>query len=96
MEESSIEKKKLIAELAGVIDYDHFLDFKKKAILGMHQFGNEFVKTLSWALGVANDEDSVRIIRIWSNEIAQCEMMQRIYEAKKKAEEAIIGPSNCT
>jgi hypothetical protein len=96
MEESSTEKKKLIAELTGVIDYEHYLDFKRKAITGMYNFGDEFIKCLSWALSAANDDDSVKIIRIWSNQIAQCEMMQRIAEAKAKAERDIMGIPNCT
>ena len=96
MEESSIEKKKLIAELVGVIDYDHYIDFKRKAIMGMHNFGDEFIKTLSWALSAASDDDSVKIMRIWSNQIGQCEMMQRISEAKRKAEQALLGTPNCS
>ena len=78
-------KEKYIADCLGMIDYDHFIDFKRNAAAGMYEFGNNFIRALSTALIMASDEDAVKIIRIWQNDCTQCEMMYRIKKAKEKS-----------
>ncbi len=95
MEEILINERQHIANCLGMIDYDHFIDFKNNAVAGMSHFGDSFIRALAEALRVSTDENAVKIIRIWSNEIGQCEMMQRIKVSKQRALQ-LEGIPNCT
>jgi hypothetical protein len=76
-----------IIKTLGLRDYDHFKDFQLKASQGMQDHGDAFIVALGLALKYASDNDAIKIIRIWGNEVSSYELIHRCDEAKRKAEE---------
>ena len=80
------ENQQHIADLAGCIDYKHFLEYRANSALGMVFFGDPFIVNLGHALSFALDKDSLKIIRTWRSEVDQHEMLWKIHQAKMLAE----------
>ena len=83
--EDAIEEAKHVIDTLGMIDFEHFVRFKQNAAYGMRKFGDSFIHQLGLALLRANTKDAVRIIKVWQNEVTQCEMLYRIHLAKENA-----------
>jgi len=75
-----------IADLAGCVDYKHFRDFINYAIDGLLYSSEDFDRHLGHLLVHCDDQQRVKLIRCFRNEIQVAEMMQRISIAKFKAE----------
>lgn len=73
-----------IADCAGVINYDHFLEFKSNAVAGMKKYGDAFVRALGQALDRAEDKDAVKLMHIWRSEVSEHELLYKIYMAKEE------------
>ena len=103
MTQSEIEEiereQQHIADMAGMIDFNHFFEFKYRAIKGMLKFGGNFVQALAGALQYADNNNAVKIMRTWRAEVREHELLWRILEAKQKAanvlaEESEFDPKN--
>ena len=85
--EQRLEPTKHVMDSLGMIDLEHFKEFKFNTVSGL--VSNNNPTTFLWYLGCAlfnaSDKDAVKIIRVWQNECSQHEMLYRIYLAKQKA-----------
>lgn len=77
-------EKQHIADCVGTISYRHFEEFKSNAVAGMLKFGNAFIAHLGQALERADDIDSVKLMKVWQSQVAEHEMLYRIWRAKEE------------
>jgi hypothetical protein len=83
MNEEELEEQNHIADMLGMIDYQHYLEYKERAINGLMIFGSKFQEALGMALSEADERNAVKIIHTWKNECSVHEMLYKMHLAKQ-------------
>jgi hypothetical protein len=77
------KQKQHIAECVGTLSYHRFEEYKHNAVAGMIKFGGSFISHLGLALDCADDVNSVKIMKVWQSQVAEHEMLYRIWKARE-------------
>lgn len=85
--ENRLEAENHVLDSLGMITMEHFHTFKYNAQQGLAKFGGSFARQLGMLLQVSDNQNAVKIIRVWQNECAQHEMLYRLWQAKENAEQ---------
>ena len=89
MDEEDIDdllaEQKHVADSLGMVNFDHFLEFRVDAAYGLCKFGSEFEVCLGSTLLAADIKDSVKIIRVWQSICYEYSMLYKIHKAREDA-----------
>lgn len=83
----SILEAEHIKKTLGIDDYEQFLEYKNNAVVGMMQFGDNFIKSLGVTLSHADVYQTVKIMRSFYFEVDENAMLYKILKAKQEGNE---------
>lgn len=77
-------------QLMGFMNLKHCEEYRDHVICGLRMFGDLFSKKLGDALDLADLDDSIKIMRYWSQLCENSALMYRMLLAKEKAEHKLV------
>ncbi len=82
--EIQLEERQNLKDTLGM-DLAVYEDFKFRAINGMLKYGDSFTQALGTSLALADQKNSIKIIRYWYQDCENHAHMFRLFLAQKEA-----------